>query len=879
MLRRLALPALGLLLAAALLVVLGTRATGLPPLGTLLDPADGLYRSARHAAYPERTTLDIAGLEAPVTVVRDERGVPHIFAQSHADATAALGYVVAQDRLFQLDFVPRVASGRLAEAFGPPSVPTDRFLRATGMDWGAKKNLRRIRREDGKEWELVRAYARGVNAYLDQLAPEDLPLEFRLLGYRPNRWTPLQSLRVLQYMTFDLTYNTDAAHFATLRERLGDRAYRRLYPRFSSGLFSPMVPPGYGPPPLLQAPAGSTASASVREKREERKGKLVLRSSDDGQRRSRLKRPPSAAPRPKGGSALRGVHRPPSEEGTALEAHDAFRRTLRGTPAHGFTPGKGSNNWAVSGSRSATGRPILANDMHLSLSLPAVFYEAHLVTPQFNAYGVAIPGTPTLVAAYNDHIAWGFTNTGADQIDHLALTLVEGEDGAGQRYEFEGETRPLRTVVDTIRVNGGDPVRDTLYYSHHGPVMMDAGAGEEHGAVALRWVAHKSSRTLRALYGMTRARDAGELREALRDWDTPMQNVIYADSSEIGIISAGRLPIRKSGTGAGLLDGSTGAHTWVGRVPFEELPQARGPQRGYLFSNNQQPTDSTYAHYLGHHWRAGYRSMRIDTLLSRQKRHTVADLKRYQADVRSVQHAAFVPLLDTLGGRLSPRADRLRRRLLGWDGQMETSDRVAVAFDAFWDAFRPLAWDETAFAGNMPHPADAVLHQLVTQAPGSRWLDVQATPDRRETASGLLRAALEAAADTLHSRYGDQPRPRWGQRHKVLFPHLTQTGALRTLWRGPVSYPGSQATLSPARGDTATHSAAWRMVVDFSESPPTGQGIYPGGQSGNPFSPLYDLHLKPYVNFKYYDLKKPRRPQALTGDALSRLELSPASSK
>jgi penicillin amidase len=205
---------------------------------------------------------------------------------------------------------------------------------------------------------------------------------------------------------------------------------------------------------------------------------------------------------------------------------------------------------------------------------------------------------------------------------------------------------------------------------------------------------------------------------------------------------------------------------------------------------------------------------------------------------------------------------------------METDQRVPVVFDAFWDVFRPLAWDEAAFDG-LPNPADAVLHQLVTRAPASRWLDVQATPER-EDAAALLRAALEAAADTLYDRYGDRPRPRWGKRHKVLFSHLTQNDALRALWRGPVSYPGYQATLSPARGDTARHSAAWRMVVDFSKTPPEGDGIYPGGQSGNPFSALYDLHLKPYVNFKYYDLKKPRRPQALQKDALARVVMTPS---
>lgn len=824
MLRRLASLALSLLLAAALLAVLGTRAeTGLPPLGALLDPLGGVYHTARQAAYPQRTELALDGLGAPVTVARDRRGVPHIFADDYQDAVAALGYVVARDRLFQLDFLPRVASGRLAEAFGPGSVETDRFLRATGMDWGAKKNLRRIRRQDGIERELLRSYAAGVNARLDELSAAGLPFEFRLLGYRPDRWRPLQSLRMLQYMNFDLTYRTDAASYADLRQRLGEKAYARLYPRFAAGLFAPIVPPG------TASPAGSPDAAA--------RTQAQTRAFD-------------------GASA-------------ALRAHDAFRRRLRGTPWHGFRPGKGSNNWAVAGSRSTTGRPILANDMHLSLSLPAVFYEAHIVTPEINAYGVTIPGAPGLVVSYTDHVAWGLTNTGADQIDHLALMLSDD----GKRYLFEGEERPLRTVVDTIFVNGGAPVRDTLYYSHQGPVLMDEGPAEGRGAVALRWVAHDSSRTMRALYEMHRARDAGELREALRWWDTPMQNVIYADRSEIGIVSAGVLPVRRGGSGAGLLDGSTAASAWTGRVPFGDLPQSRSPSRGFLFSNNQQPTDSSYARYLGHDWRDGYRSMRIDSLLSRKPRHAPRDLQRYQSDVTSMQHAVLAPMLDTLGGPLAPRPDRLRRRLLAWDGKTATDRRTPVAFDAFYQALKRLSWDEAVFAGAR-NPQDAVLIQLLEEDPAARWLDIRSTPER-EDGPALLRAALAAAADTLAARYGG-PLPRWGAVHKVLFRHMTQNEALDALWRGPVAYPGYTATLSPARGDTATHSAAWRMVVDFSGERPQGVGIYPGGQSGNPFSPLYDLHLQAYVDFQPYRLKKPRRASDLSGEnVLSRLRLVP----
>ena len=233
-----------LVVTAALVYGLRVGVGAVPPLGQLLDPADGLYRTARRAAPPAgEATLALPGLTAPVTVAYDDRGVPHLYAEDDLDAVRALGYVTARDRLFQMDFVARVAAGRLSEAFGARTVATDRFLRSTGMEWGAQKNWQRIKAERGIEYDLVTAYAAGVNAYRDALAPEDLPLEFRLLGYAPGRFAPLDVLRVLQYMTYDLTFNSDAAAYGALRDSLAGAAYAALYPRHPAGLYVPIIPP------------------------------------------------------------------------------------------------------------------------------------------------------------------------------------------------------------------------------------------------------------------------------------------------------------------------------------------------------------------------------------------------------------------------------------------------------------------------------------------------------------------------------------------------------------------------------------------------------------------------------------------------------------
>ncbi|MEX2401938.1 MAG: penicillin acylase family protein [Rhodothermales bacterium] len=798
-------------LAAALLVVLGTRVTGLPPLGVLLDPADGLYRTARTADAAPPSEIDVPGLQAPVRVIWDDRRVPHLFARSDLDGVAALGYVVARERLFQMDFIPRAASGRLAAALGAAALPADRFLRGTGMERAAQRNLERIRAADGMELSIMEAFCRGVNAYMETLGPADLPFEFRLLGYRPDPCTPIQALRVLQYMNYDLIYGTDDPGYGVLRRRLGDEAYHLLYPH----------DPAYAVPIV----GGS--------------GDIFDRTATTG--------------------------------ATAESVFVANRKGLSEISPllEGFVLGKGSNNWAVFGSRSATGRPILAGDMHLSVTLPAIWFEVHLVTPSMNVYGVTVPGAPLPVEAFNDDLGWTFTNTGSDQIDHYRLDV----DVTDLTYRFEGTLRDLDVVVDTIDVLRGSSVVDTSYVSHWGPVTNDGASW-----VAIQWTAHDTSRTLAALWEMNQASDHASFQRALRKWDTPMQNILYADRGGIASIrSTGHLPVRARGDGIGLLDGASREGRWTGRVPFDELPYAVNPATGFLASTNQKPTDASYPHYLGHDWGRPYRSIRIDSLLRSRTSHGIVEMRAYQSDVHAVQHDFFAPLLDTLRG-VSGAGGALRDRLVAWDGEMVVERLEPIELHFFLDVLEELTWDEPEFdaahvtaAGdsprrsmNVPKPDESRIYHLLTEAKRSSWLDVVSTPER-EDAAGLLRAALDSAAARLDRRYGTAEERRvWGRRHKIRFNHLVE--ALEPLGRGPFSYPGYDETLSPASDTLATHSASWRVVVDFSGDRPRGLGVYPGGQSGNPFSRYYDAHLSTYLDFEYYELLNPVDPSELADE-------------
>ena len=868
-------------LSAALLVALGTRALGIPPLGALLDPLDGLYRTARLADAPPPSQVEIAGLRQAVRIEWDQRGVPHIFAENDLDAVRAMGYAVARDRLFQLDFLPRAASGRLAAALGPAAIPADRFLRRTGMDWGARQNLERILQEDGEELALLTAFADGVNAFIDALDSYDLPFEFRLLGYAPDPWSPLQTLRLLQYMNYDLTYRTDEPSYAIMRERLSAEDFELLYPRLD-GIYVPIIPAGSRPSPEPSQMDAASEMSSLSGS-----GAPRMRPSEWMGPRVRKQRPGSEPPSQ---AAIRSVAAARAEGATMMRSTARIRgaEAARPLPSYleGFIHGKGSNNWAVGPARSATGRPVLAGDMHLSVTLPSIWYEVHLVTPGMNSYGVTIPGAPLPVEAFNSRVAWAFTNTGSDQIDHYAL----GMDPTETRYRFDGSWHPIEVVRDTIFVNGEDPVVDSLRYAHWGPVIEHAG-----GSVALQWTAHKASRTLAALHGMNRATDRHAFDQALRDWDTPMQNIIFADvEGDISIRSTGLLPIRHGGHGSDLLDGSSRDGEWIGRVPFEELPHSYNPPQGFLTSTNQRPTDSTYAYYIGADWRDQYRSLRIDSLLRGKEHHTTNDIARYQSDVHAVQYDLFFPLIDSLSG-LSPAAANIRNALRGWSGLMSVDREEPLLLHLFLGELNRLAWDEPEFrpadldtwgdslhaAVVMPIPSESRLFMLLRDRPDLSWFDIAHTPGL-EDAAGLLRAALDAAAERLAvmrtaepqgvpaedaervgvERDADQPM-RWGHHRQIVFRHLIGSSAFVPFGRGPFEYPGYRETLSPAGSPLSTHSASWRVVVDFDGEEPRGRGVYPGGQSGNPFSRLYDLHVQTYLAFEYHDLLKPGQPGEL----------------
>jgi penicillin amidase len=800
------------LLAAALLggLVYATSRTwgSIPAFSYFLDVWNGAYRTARLAHESSKIEdVRIPTLSAPVSIYRDERNVPHITAQNDLDAVAALGYLIAKERLFQIDFQTRVASGRLSEIFGADRVKTDQFLRRTGMMMGAERTWESVQKNSPQTKAVLEAFTSGVNAYVSGLSEKDYPFEFRLLGYAPEAWSPVKSILVNQLMAFDLTFQgqLDDVVMEELRGKMGDSAFQALYPNHS----------------VLNVPQSPEAQGIVPASK--RTG--VIKTEQQA----------------------KNIHLE-SRAITALLAARDDAGTLFGETAEG----KGSNNWVATGAKTRSGKPILAGDPHLGLSLPAIWYEVQMITPTMNMYGVTIPGAPLIIVGYNDNVAWSPTNTGADVVDFYT---VKFEDGKQKRYFQSGGWEPVEERIAPIRVKGGADVPDTMRITRWGPVIT-----VENEAVAVRWTAHESSTILEGIWGMNHAKNLDEFTKAQQKWDVPAQNLVFADNAgNISLRSCGYYPIRKRGHGRGVHDGATDEGAWIGRVPFDSIPGSVNPERCFLESANQDPTPADYPYYLNYDWGDVWRSRRIHEFLSTAQNLTWQDFEHFQTDVKVMQWEFLKPMISALNlAPQTPAKKQALERLMAWDGIATKENGGALLLHTFIGELRRQTWDEMLdTAQNLRgNPSDPMIYHLLKNEPNSRWFDHPATPER-ETASDILRSSMLAALDTMIAKYGTSPDAwQWGKQHNLVVRHLTRSDALKPLWRGPYPFVGFQATVLPAGNLMTTHSASWRMVVDFASGKPEGHAVYPGGPSGNPFSKWYDSQIPTWLQGTLYPLHK-----------------------
>ncbi len=817
MIKRILLGGAGLSVCLGLLLV-GSRPLGdIPPIGPLLDPGQGVWALPLAARPRVSETIRLPIFEGAVTAIVDTRGVPHIYADDELDAYRALGYLVARDRLFQLEIQTRAAAGTLTELVGGRALPADREARRLGFSRMVERGLASVD-TTSEAFRSIQAYGQGINAWISTLSGRDLPIEYRLLGAAPAPWSVANTYLLLGRMALTLAYNDASIQKAAAAAKVGWPAAEALFP-----VDAPIQEP------IQPNPVDSTRFAFVPV-------------------------PPPGSPDSAGRQAA----------GALTTAHLALGRFLRWNGEEAL----GSNNWAVSPARSASGYALLAGDPHLELTLPSIWYQAHLVVPdRLDVAGVTLPGAPWVVIGFNRSLAWSFTNTGSDVNDFYRESVDDSVSPT--RYRLDGAWRDLDLRVETFRSLAGEVLAvDTVRFTHRGPLWKADSVW-----MSMAWTAYAAVNNGSELMAMGRAGSAGEFLEQTATYAVPAQNMVVADRrGTIAIRSTGRYPVRPGpGRGDLIQDGTQSANDWTDDLPVEFYPFSLNPARGYLSSANQQPVDpSQNPKYLGANWYSPWRAIRINALLRADSQVTPDAMRRFQTDPGSARADRFLPVLlgrDSAERALAPaKVVQARTLLASWNGRYELDSRGPVLFEAVMRELARRTWDELASAEPRQslRPAESVLLGLLADSTNV-WWDDRATTAVVERRDDILKASLAAGLDSALARHGpiDSAGWLWRNAHHANIYHLLRIPALSAL---ELSVPSGPNTLSPSSG-TGTNGASWRMVVELGNQV-TAWATYPGGQSGNPTSRHYRDFLDGWLAGALDSLVVPARAEAFPAERI-----------
>lgn len=767
-----------------------------------------------YASQPKlQGQLSLPGLSGAVDIVRDAEGIPHIYAPSEQDAWFALGFVHAQDRLWQMEINRRLSAGRMAEILGPAALGADRFLRTLGVRHNAEAIFANMASDTR---EVLQSYARGVNAYLAQRRGP-LPPEFLILGAPPPEpWQPADSIAWQTMMAWDLGGNW--------RQEL---LRMRLAQRLSLQQINEFLPPYPGDP--------------------------VMPTRDFTQLYEKL---------------------------ADLSEH---MQSITALAPASHLEGKGSNAWSLTGPHTESGRPLLANDPHLGLTVPGLWYFAHLSAPGLELVGATIPGAPPVVLGHNTRIAWGFTNTAPD-VQDLYIERVH-PDNAMQYQTPEGWAEFARRS-EIIKVKGEGEHSLEVLSSRHGPVIStvlpvieSARMDSSRYVLAFSWPALRADdMTLQATMRLNRAQNWPQFLAAARDFHAPQQNMHYADTEgNLGFVAPGRVPLRGKQhdlMGLAPAPGWEARYDWQGFIPFEALPQRYQPVSGRIVSANEKIVGQDYPYYLGSDWALPYRAERIHALLDEVPRHSVQSFAEIQADHVSLAARELLPLLRATVPA-SKRAEHTLALLSAWDGSMDADAVEPLLYNAWVRASSRLIFEDELGASlmqdywelrNVYQPMLNVLKDVDGQ---SRWCGNSQLPASREGCAKLLTESLEIALADLTQRYGsDMGSWKWGHAHAAHSEHrpFTRQTLLAWLFDIRVASPGDTYTINVGRHSLANgsapfanrHAASLRAIYDLSDLE-NSRFMHSTGQSGHVLSPRYRNFSQRWAEVEYFTIPTDRR--------------------
>jgi len=730
--------------------------------------------------------ISVSGIRDVVEIIRDAYGIPHIYAQNEPDLFFGLGYAMAQDRMWQMDFYRRLGQGRLSEILGEEYVDTDRYFR---MLAAAGTN-----REIPNELSfMLTSYADGVNAYLNS-HKNRLPLEFKLLRYAPDTWKPEDYLAILRVLNWSqsLGWRVDLVAGRILA-KVGTEKFREIFPVYP------------GSPPIA-IPEQTAVSTIIPDS--------ILTAA------------------------------------TSLEK-------LIDLPA-----AAASNNWVVSGIKTASGKPILANDPHLNLTNPSFWWEGHVVCPTIDVYGYAIPGVPGIAMGHNRHVAWGVTTAMVDDVDFFIEKI--NPDNPHQ-YLYKGKWEDMKIVEESIRIKGKDPFDTEIFATRHGPVLKRISEGAAPKAVAAKWAFSDGQQPAKATYLLAKARDIIDVKDALKYWELPGLNFVFGDTNgNIGYWCCATVPVRAKGDGFLPAPGWTGEYEWLGYLPLEQRPHIINPAEGFFATANNKVNITNYPQFISHYYEPIDRITRIRQLLQSKDKLTVEDSERMQQDVYCVLAAELAPkIVQTLEKRSTDAdAQKVKATLSQWNFEMNAKSPGACLYEMIYRNMMELIFrDELGqelfqkYLATTVFPARAI--RSLIRGGNSEWFDDVGTPDK-ETMEDIIEKSVAQTIRQLKKDFGnDQSKWLWGKVHTLTFEHpLGEKKPLNLLFNiGPFGVEGNHLTINKKQYPYTspyhvTTGATYRMIVDFSDMS-TSRHILPTGESGQIGSAHYKDQIELYLDGKY----------------------------
>ncbi len=796
----------------------------LPPLGPALNPGTGVWTAAADAQRPQNgQTLQLTGLNAAVKATFERNGATHIVARTDHDMFYTLGYFHARDRLLQMDLLRRQGEGLLSQVVGPDALSSDQFELQLGL-WRTARQEWSALKPGSASYKAIIAYTQGVNARIQEdEAQHNVPLLFKMLGYSPTPWTPVDSFVVQGDLAQTLDFTDIPLDSTLLRHYLGGAHQAAWFPTLPPDAQHP-----YDPGPYVKAasvPFSTTAQASL--------------------------------------------------DTATIKVVASLKNRLAALPAGEIHHGADSNNWAVDGTKTASGKPLMAGDPHLHQTLPAVWYQVQASSPGYSFSGVSVPGTPVILIGRNQHISWSLTN-----VQNQATFFYAEKTDARRphQYYWKGAWRKMTRVPYDVPVKGGESYHVDVYLTVHGPIIGDSRAANK--TISVDWIGAVFSPDLDIMRTIMQAPDFKTFRAALRGWHAPSQNFVYADDKgNIGLVSAGYYPILRGGDPSFLLSG-TGDADIVGTIPFDAVPQVYDPPTHIVWSANQRPVGPSYPYAIGttaNFFDNGYRANRIHEVLSRGKKLTATDMEHLQNDTHDYLAALITPKLLTAlqGVKLTARERAARDLLAHWNGAMDVNSAAATVWWGFWSSYVHATFQPWWTHANVPTTTLPSLAVAVDQPSLDEDLETWTLSDphnaaftapggKSRDANAVMTQAFGDAVALWTRTLGSDPRTwTWGRWHKRRFDSLV---SIPSLQYGPRAGSGDAWTVDAADGgQVSTAGPSWRFVMDWGSGQAV--GVYPGGQSENPLSPWYENQIDAWWAGTYYPMLDDAAARAQAGAA------------